>query len=240
MDQTEIDLKAEQEASKARLRYQYSLPVRFMVTSMDMVAGRRTSLAKAKLLEILASIPYREWERRGYARMTAAYGEQAVVERARRIAAWGHEAQDNEHWHPRIIHEKMTEDGLRNAWYEARPVAALVVWSYTLMAGMLARISLRQAFLLNAELEDHSEHAYADFVAEHPELESQPVESTVVRQWTDASSWADVFRRMGLDERNHRNQSFVACGRGDLVIRYAGMPEPDWEASVGPSHTQAA
>ena len=105
---------------------------------------------------------------------------------------------------------------------------------------MLARLSLRRAFLLNAELEDHSEHVYADFVAEHPELETQPVESLLVRQWTDASTWADVFRRMGLDERNHRNQSFVACGQGDLVIRYAGMPEPDWEAGVGPSHTQAA
>jgi ubiquinol oxidase len=240
MDESEIDLRREQESSKARPRYHYSLPVRFMVASMDMVAGRRTSLAKAKLLEILASIPYREWERRGYGRMTAAYGEQAVVERAHRIAVWGREAQDNEHWHLRIIHEKMKEDGQRDAWYEARPIAALVVWSYTLMSGMLARISLKRAFLLNAELEDHSEHVYADFVADHPELETQPVESLLVRQWTDASTWADVFRRMGLDERNHRNQSFVAGGKGDLVVRYAGMPEPDWEAGVGPSDARAA
>jgi demethoxyubiquinone hydroxylase (CLK1/Coq7/Cat5 family) len=211
-----------------------------MVTSMDMAARRCTSLAKAKLLEILASIPYREWERRGYARMTAAYHKQLVVERAHRIAVWGREAQDNEHWHLRIIHEKMKENGQRDAWYVARPIAALVVWSYALLSGMLARLSLRRAFLLNAELEDHSEHVYADFVADHPELETQPVEPLLVRQWTDASSWADVFRRMGLDERNHRNQSFVACGRGDLVVRYAGMPEPDWEAGVGPSRSQAA
>lgn len=240
MSQAEIDLKLEQEASRARPRYKYSLPVRLMVASMDMAAGRRTSLAKAKLLEILASIPYREWEWREYARMTAGYREQPVVERARRIAAWGHEAQDNEHWHLRVIHEKMKKDGLRDAWYLARPIAASVVWSYSLMSGMLARISLRRAFLFNAEFEDHSEHVYAQFVADHPELETQPVESVLVRQYTQASTWADVFRRMGLDERNHRNQSFVAAGKGDLVVRYAGMPEPDWEASVDPAHSRAA
>ena len=44
-------------------------------------------------------------------------------------------------------------------------------------------------------------------------------------------TWADVFRRIGLDERDHRNASFALAGMPEHVVRYEGMPElPTWEA----------
>jgi hypothetical protein len=62
MGQANIDLRREQQTSIARPRYKYSLAARFLFQAMDLVAGRKTTLAKAKLLEMLASIPYRQWE----------------------------------------------------------------------------------------------------------------------------------------------------------------------------------
>jgi hypothetical protein len=234
MEQTNLDLKREQHASMARPRYEYSLVVRFFFLTMDLVTGRKTTLAKMKLIEMLAGIPYREWETRQYGRMIQAYRNLAVVQQARQIVIWGREAQDNEYWHLLVIQEKMKADGLPDPWYLVPPIPWLVVWSYRVIAGMLALVSLRRAFLFNAEFEDHAEHVYAQFVAEYPELETQPVHNALVKEYSsDVSIWADVFRRIGLDERDHRNRSFTYSGKSECVVRYEGMPETDSPTPVG-------
>jgi ubiquinol oxidase len=223
-----LDLKREQEASLARPRYKYSLAARLFFAGMDLLTGPKTTPAKAKLIEMLASIPYREWEIRQYSRMTRGYRDAALVRQARRIAGWGRDAQDNEYWHLLVIQEKMKADALKDPWYLAQPIPWLVVWSYHVFAGLLALVSIRSAFLFNAEFEDHAEHVYAQFVAEHQEWESQPVNNAIVREYCAyASTWADVFRRIGLDERDHRNRSFAYCGKPEFVVPYEGMPEAD-------------
>jgi hypothetical protein len=85
--------------------------------------------------------------------------------------------------------------------------------------------SIRRAFLFNAEFEDHAEHVYARFAEEHPEWERQPVNNEQVKERGALSTWADVFRRIGLDERDHMNMSFVFCDRPERVVHYDGMPE---------------
>jgi ubiquinol oxidase len=205
MTHTNLDLKREQQATLARPRVKYSLAARFFFFAMDLVTGSKTTLAKAKLLEILASIPYR----------------------ARQIVTWGREAQDNEYWHLLVIQEKMKADGLTDPWYMSPPIPWLIAWSYKVMAGLLVFASQRRAFLFNAEFEDHAEHIYAQFVAEHPEWETQPVNNEVVKAYCgEAASWAEVFRRIGLDERDHRNQSFASAGKAEYVVRYEGMGIP--------------
>ena len=99
MEQVKIDLKKEQQASRARPRYPYSAVARVFFASMDMLTGKKTTLAKAKLVEILATVPYRAWEQREHARVTRHKGDRALVQEAGAIMSWGREAQDNEHWH---------------------------------------------------------------------------------------------------------------------------------------------
>ncbi len=65
---------------------------------------------------------------------------------------------------------------------------------------------------------------YAEFVEEHPEWEEQPVTNDKVNEYGDFSTWADVFRRIGLDERDHMNNSFIFCGKPTCVVEYDGMP----------------
>jgi hypothetical protein len=221
----DIDLKKEQAASLARPRYPYSPAARFFFAAMDLVTGRKGTLPKARLVEILASIPYREWELRQYSRMTRGYRNPELVEQARKIVNWGREAQDNEYWHLLVIHEKMKADGIKDSWYLSPLITYLVALSYVLFARTLAFFNIRGAFLFNAEFEDHAEHVYAQLVEDHPEWEGQPVDNALVKEYGDLATWADVFRRIGLDERDHRNNSFIFCGKPEFVVQYEGMPE---------------
>jgi hypothetical protein len=91
-----IDLKREQQASLERPRYRYSFIARCFFFTMDVITGKKITLAKAKLIETLASIPYRAWEIRQYGLMTRKYRDDRLVTIARNIVEWGREAQDNE------------------------------------------------------------------------------------------------------------------------------------------------
>ncbi len=191
---------------------------------MDLLTGKKVTLAKTKLIETLASIPYRSWEIRQYARMTRHYADDSLVKRAMAIAEWGREAQDNEFWHLLVIDEKMKEDGAKKPWYLFPLIPFIMVTTYVVLTRIMALVSIRRAFLFNAEFEDHAEHVYAQFVSENPEWESQPLTNAKVKQYADVDNWADVFRRIGLDERDHMNNSFVFCGKPGCVVSYPGMP----------------
>jgi len=201
---------------------------------MDMLTGKKTTLAKAKLVEILAPVPYRAWERRERRRVTRQQGDGELGHEAGAIMRWGKEAQDNEHWHLLLIGEKIREDSAKEPWYLSPPLPSLMVAPYALLTWTMARVGIRRAFLLNAEFEDHAEHTYAQMVQDHPEWEDQPVESAVVQGYGSFRSWADVFRRVGLDERDHMNNSFVFAGRPEHVVEYEGKPVA---ASSGPQAT---
>ncbi len=225
MERVTIDLRKEQQATLDRPRYRYSLAARFFFLSMDMLTGRKTTLAKSKLLEILASIPYREWEFRQYKRLTGRYKDREFVKHAGTVVAWGREAQDNEYWHLLLINEKMKEDGIKDPWYLSPPVTFCIVLSYVVFAWTMALFNIRRAYLFNVEFEDHAEHVYAQFVKDNPAWENQPVTSALVKEYGDYATWADVFRRIGLDERDHMNSSFTLCGKPELVVNYEGMPK---------------
>ena len=217
------DLKKEQKASRERPRYRYSLAAKVFFLSMDLITGRTITLPKVKLIEILASIPYRSWETREYARMTRHYGARVLVQEARKIMMWARDAQDSEYWHLLVVNEKMKEDGIKDPWYLFPPLPRLMVGFYAVLMRVMALTSIRRAFLFNAEFEDHAEHVYAQFVEEHPEWEQQPVNNEQAKEHGKLPTWADVFRRIGLDERDHMNMSFVFCGKPESIIAYDGM-----------------
>ena len=248
MDQAVIDLEREQLATLARPRHVYSAAAKVFFTSMDTLAGPEMTLHKVKVIESLASVPYRAWENRQYRRLTRHYPNPELVSEAKALMHWGREAQDNEFQHLRVIGQRLWEEGGRDPRYLTRPIPGLMVSSYMLLSGTLARLGIERAFLLNAEFEDHAEHTYAEMVAAHPEWEQQPVRGEAVLEYAafrlggrpraeaddggvgEFRSWADVFRRIGLDERDHRNASFALAGRPENIVKYEGMPElPSWE-----------
>lgn len=220
-----IDIKKEQKASLTRQRYKYSFAAKVFFFMMDIITGKIVTLAKVKLIETLASIPYRAWEIRQYEQMTRKYKDEGFVQKARKIMIWGREAQDNEYWHLLVVNEKMKEDNVKDPWYLNPIFLFLMVSTYGLISRILAIFNISRAFLFNAEFEDHAEHVYAKFVEDHPEWDTQPVNSNLVKEYGDFQTWGDVFRRIGLDERDHMNNSFIFCGKPEAVVKYEGMPE---------------
>ncbi len=218
------DLRAAQQASLARPRYAYSWMARLFFFGMDLLTGSEPTLPKIKLLEMLASIPYRAYEARAYREMTRHYQDDDRVARCRRMVAWSREAQDNEYWHLLVAQQKMEEEGLKDPWYLApigrspAPLPLVMVGTYRVLSTLLATLSLRRALHFNAEFEDHAEHEYARFVEAHPEWEQQPLKSLIANPSGDLATWADVFRQIGLDERAHRDHSFTLAGEPEHVV----------------------
>jgi len=101
-----------------------------------------------------------------------------------------------------------------------------MVTGYVIMTRIMAVFNIKRAFLFNAEFEDHAEHVYAQFVEDNPQLDEQEMNIEKIKKgYGDYKTWGDVFRRIGLDERDHMNNSFVYCGQKDKVVEYEGMPE---------------
>lgn len=219
-----IDLRKEQHASLKRQHINYGLAARFFFFGMDIIAGKKNNLSKAKLLEILACIPYREWQIRQYALLTFKYYQRESINWAQDIIDWGREAQDNEYMHLLVIQEKMKEDNIKDKWYLSTPIVFLIVAFYLLLSRVLAWVNIRAGFRFNAEFEDHAEHIYAQMVIDNPQWETEPVTNELVKEYADVPYWADVFRRIGLDERDHRNRSFHFAGNKPHIVNYDGMP----------------
>ena len=220
-----IDLRKEQQNTLVSPRYKYSLMAKIFFWGMNMVAGKKDDLPKAKLLEILACIPYRMWEIRHYLKQTRKYKNVDKVFKSTDIITWGRVAQDNEYMHLLVIHEKMKEDGIKDKWYLCPCVTFPIVLFYIMASRFLAFCSQNRAFLFNAEFENHAEHVYAKLVEDNPQWEGQPLTNPLVKKYANVDTWADVFRRISLDERDHMNHSFEFCGKTEFVASYQGMPE---------------
>ncbi len=126
--------------------------------------------------------------------------------------------------HLLVIQEKMREDNIKDKWYLATPVVFMVVGFYVLMSRVLAWVNIKGAFRFNAEFEDHAEHIYAQMVADNPQWETQKVTNEVAKEYANVENWADIFRRIGLDERDHRNHSFHFAATPEKISEYEGMP----------------
>lgn len=224
MANSKIDLKLEQQNSLDTPAYKYSFAARVFFWFMDITAGSKNTLSKAKLLEILASIPYRAWEMRNYMKQTRKYKKLKKVRKYNEIIEWSREAQDNEFTHLIVIDQKMAEDGLKDAWYLDPFVTFFIVWFYIIFAKLVVWFNPKRAFMFNAEFENHAERVYANMVREHPEWEGQKVANEFIKSYADVDTWADVVRRIGLDERDHMNHSFIQAGELKYVHKYRGMP----------------
>jgi len=216
-----VDLAREQASSLARPRMRYTLAARFFFWSMDLVYGKTITLPKVKLIEVLARIPYHAWEIRGYWNLTFQYHDAGKRATALELVELGRISQDNEFWHLVMVMEKIREDRVRESkfWHYFLPL--LIAFSYAVFARLLAVVHLRSSYYFNAMFEDHAEHEYARFVKEHPELDQQPAQSEWAAAYAPGSTWGDVFRRVSLDERVHRNESLIKCGREGQVAPYA-------------------
>jgi ubiquinol oxidase len=197
-------LRHEHAVTLATPRRRYSLFARLLFISMDLIYGRRGTLEKFMVLEVVARIPYQIWENAAYRALGRRHRDTGLAHRITERIVENREQQDNEQWHLLIMSE-LVGDRVSRFWYGFVPwVMAL---GYYHASWLLFVVAPRWSYRLNADFEDHAEHTYAEFVVEHPELEIRPHRSAFAARYGAFESVADLLRQIGHDERMHKQES---------------------------------
>lgn len=205
-------IEAQQE-TLAGDRRRYGVLARLLFFTMDLVYGRKRTFSKFKVLEVVARVPYQAWEQVAYVALTHKHG---APDFARRIFEFVQEArhqQDNEQWHLLILEELVQKQGIREGFIRYRVFPQLLAFFYYHTSWLLYVMRPRLSYRLNADFEDHAEHEYMEFVRERPELEDETWESVFAADYGSYQSVADLLRQIGLDERQHKEESVARMQR---------------------------
>lgn len=207
-----VELKTEQQKTLDSPVMAANPILRLMYTTMDILYGQNPSLAKFKVLELLARYPYWAWEHGGYVRITRLYSrpkfpKEEEIEISLRHIGMGRRAQDNEQHHLMLIQHVMRQQGIEEGYIRRVLLPRLMAMGYLILTEALYRLKPEWSFAMNARFESHAEHEYMKLVEAHPEWEDEPVDRAWFKHYPQQASLADLFRRIGLDERDHMNES---------------------------------
>ena len=207
---TPAQLRVAQAQTLDAPRMRYGILARALFKATDLVYGQEGGIVKFVMLEYIARVPYQAWERIGYLALARHRRRSALARRVfQRIAATRAE-QDNEQWHLLILQDLAQRQGLRQPFLRHRLAPWLMAICYYHLSWLLLVIRPEASYRLNAEFEDHAEHEYMAYVAEHPELAAQPDPGTYAAEYGRYDSLADLFMQIGHDERTHKLDSLAA------------------------------
>lgn len=201
------DLQAEQIKTLNSPRRSYGLLAKMLFVGMDLVYGRTRTLSKFKVLEVIARVPYQSWEHVAYIAMTHTYTKPNFAKRIFEFVRESRQQQDNEQWHLLILEEMVQKKGIKESFLLYRIVPQIVAFFYYHISWILYVVKPALSYSLNADFEDHAEHEYMEFVKEHSKLENEPFDSDFKESYGDFRNVAELFRRIGLDERVHKEES---------------------------------
>ncbi len=209
MDVVSMDLKAEQEKTLATHRRKYGLLAGGLFSAMDFLYCRRRTLSKFKVLEVVARVPYQAWEHVAYIAFTHKYGTPDYARRIFEFVSEARKQQDNEQWHLLLLEEMVQKKEIRESFFRHRLVPQFLAFFYYHVTWVLYVCKPEWSYGLIVDFEDHAEHEYMEFVQENPRLEAEPFESIFEGDYGTFDNTADLFRRIGLDERQHKEESLA-------------------------------
>src|SRR5690349_12142499 len=178
--------RAQQQAILGTEPRAYGIDAKVIFWLEDRVWGRERTLSKFKAQELVARSPYRAWE---HDDPDAAARDEAANERS--------------HWN--VLGDLMEEDGIHDNPVRFTVVPALGASAMYAFTRVQHRLKPDRNYRLNADIEDHAEHEYAQFVEEHPEWESRAYAGDP--EYGRYDSRADVLRQICCDEQVHRQLS---------------------------------
>ncbi len=208
-------LRKEQDRTLAEPPRRYGALAQGLFLLMDLFYGRRRSVSKFKVLEVIARVPYQAWEHVAYIAITHVYQEADFARRVFDRVRESRHQQDNEQWHLLILEEWAHRRRIREGFVRYRLIPQVIAFAYYHVSWLLYVIKPAWSYRLNADFEDHAEREYMAFAAEHPELDLEPFDSAFARDYGDFPSLADVIRQIGYDERMHKEESLsrIAAAR---------------------------
>jgi ubiquinol oxidase len=188
-------------------RLKYSLLARMLFKTVDLVYGRQRSLVKFAMLEFIARVPYQAWERMGYLALARRRRDAGLARRILDRIEDTRAQQDSEEWHLLIVEDLVRRQGAKQSFLRHRVAPWIISVVNYHISWMVFLVKPTLSYRLNAEFEDHAEHEYMLYVAEHPELERQPDPGTYGDRYGCYASVADLLRQIGHDERVHKEDS---------------------------------
>ena len=203
------ELKRAQRETLATPRMRYGFLARALFLTMDLLYGRARHLSKFKVLEVIARVPYQAWEHVAYIAITHVHTRPDFARRIFERVRESRIQQDNEQWHLLILQDLVQRRGLRQSFLLHRLAPWLIAFFFYHVSWLLFVIRPDWSYRLNADFEDHAEHEYMAYVAEHPELEFEPDPGSYAAQYGQYGSLADLLRQIGHDERTHKQGSLI-------------------------------
>lgn len=204
---TADELREQQRNSLVSPKRRYAIAARLLFLSMDLLYGRSRSLAKFKVLEIVARVPYQAWEQVAYITLTHRYNRLHFARRVFERVDESRSQQDNEQWHLLIIQELLDETDEPDRLVRHRLVPQAIAFVYYQLSVLLFIVRPKWSYRLNADFEDHAEHEYAQFVEENSWLSDWPYDGVFADDYGRFATLADLFRQIGHDERVHKIES---------------------------------
>ena len=176
---------------------------------LDVLYGRKRTLSKFKVLELVARVPYQSWEQVAYIAITHVSQRTGLARRIHHRVAEARAQQDNEQWHLLILEELVARAGREESRLLYYWIPQSIAFAYYQLSWILYVLHPAWSYRLNADFEDHAEHEYMALVAEHPEWETEPFVSAFEADYGTFVCLADLFRQIGHDERVHKQESLA-------------------------------
>lgn len=198
---------AEQNVTLTTPRMPAGIGAKLLFATMDVLYGKAGSLAKFRVLEVVARVPYIAWEQVSYVAITHTHSTPSFAREIHQEVRQCREQQDNELFHLLILEELLQKRGERQGFWRYRVAPQILAWMYYHLSWALYVLRPQLSYQLNAQFEDHAEHEYMEFVAAHPALENEPWESEFQADYGTFDSVADMIRQIALDERHHKEES---------------------------------
>ena len=190
-------------------RRPYGLDARVLFRLLDVLYGRKRTLSKFKVLELVARVPYQSWEQVAYIAITHVAPRPGLARRIHDRVAQARAQQDNEQWHLLILEELVASTGKKESRLLYYWTPQSIAFVYYQVSWLMYVLHPTWSYQLNADFEDHAEHEYMTLVTEHPEWEKQPFTSEFEADYGSFESLADLFRQIGHDERVHKQESLA-------------------------------
>ena len=204
---THEELRRAQADTLKAPRRRYGIAARILFVLLDVVYGKSLTLSKFKVLELIARVPYMAWEQVAFIAITHVHADTGMARRIHERVTTSRAQQDNEMYHLLIIEDLIARSGQPQSRIKFFWLPQAIAFVYYQLSWLLFVVNPSWSYRLNADFEDHAEHEYMTMVAEHPDWDNTPFESSFSDDFGHFDSLADVFRQIGHDERIHKLES---------------------------------
>lgn len=179
-----------------------------LVSSGDLVYGKRPSYEKFKAIEVVARVPYQSWEVAAYTLLSAFYQNEKRAIELGKTSQFSRMAQDNETLHV-IVLSQIVCKMKRQKFIRHTLIPFLFALFYFLVVYVLYLIYRKAALELNYVFENHAYHQYSEFLNEHEEtLRHKPcIYEFLSFYGRNVVTEYEFFESVRNDELVHRNMT---------------------------------